>query len=86
MKQELPLLQFASQQDWEQWLDAHHATSKGLWLKIAKKGAGTTTVSFPEALESALCYGWIDGQKASQTSNSGHSASRLVVGRVSGRA
>ena len=65
MKQDLPILEFASQQDWEQWLDAHHATSQGLWLKIAKKRARTTTVSYPEALESALCYGWIDGQKAS---------------------
>jgi uncharacterized protein YdeI (YjbR/CyaY-like superfamily) len=64
-KQGLPIVAFASQQEWEAWLDAHHATAKGLWLKIAKAGSGVDTVSYAEALESALCYGWIDGQKAS---------------------
>ena len=47
---------------WEKWLAAHHATSKGLWLKIAKKNSGISTVSHDGALEVALCYGWIDGQ------------------------
>lgn len=60
----LPTLSFATQQEWEAWLDAHHADAPGLWLKIAKKGAGTRTISYATALESALCYGWIDGQKA----------------------
>jgi uncharacterized protein YdeI (YjbR/CyaY-like superfamily) len=64
-KQGLPIIQFASQQEWEAWLEAHHGTSKGLWLKIAKKESGIDSVSYPEALECALCYGWIDGQKAS---------------------
>jgi uncharacterized protein YdeI (YjbR/CyaY-like superfamily) len=62
-KQNLPILSFASQKNWEEWLDEHHSTSKGIWLKIAKKGAETGTVSYAEALESALCHGWIDGQK-----------------------
>jgi uncharacterized protein YdeI (YjbR/CyaY-like superfamily) len=62
-KQGLPVLSFASQKKWEEWLDKHHQTSKGLWLKIAKKGAETATVSYAEALDVALCYGWIDGQK-----------------------
>lgn len=64
-KPDLPIVQFASRGAWEAWLDKHHTTSGGLWLKIAKKGAGAETVSYTEALEVALCYGWIDGQKAS---------------------
>ncbi|HEY7059870.1 MAG TPA: YdeI/OmpD-associated family protein [Chloroflexota bacterium] len=63
-KQDLPILTFISQADWEAWLDAHHAAAKGLWLKIAKKDADVVSVGYGEALESALCYGWIDGQKA----------------------
>jgi uncharacterized protein YdeI (YjbR/CyaY-like superfamily) len=64
-KQGLPIATFASQADWERWLEKHHAQSAGLWLKIAKKGSEHETVLYPEALESALCYGWIDGQKGS---------------------
>ena len=62
-KQNLPILAFASQKKWEEWLARNHQTSKGLWLKIAKKGAETGTVNYAEALDVALCYGWIDGQK-----------------------
>jgi uncharacterized protein YdeI (YjbR/CyaY-like superfamily) len=62
-KQGLPILSFASRKKWEEWLDEHHQTSKGLWLKIAKKGSETATVSYAEALDAALCQGWIDGQK-----------------------
>ncbi len=61
----LPVFSFATQQDWEAWLEEHHADARGIWLKIAKKETGIPSVSYPEALESALCYGWIDGQKAS---------------------
>ena len=64
-KPDLPVIPFSSQEAWEDWLEENHATSDGLWLKIAKKGAGLETVSYAEALEAALCYGWIDGQKAS---------------------
>ena len=64
-KQGLAVVTFASRQDWESWLDRHHATSTGLWLKLAKKGAATPTLSYAEAVAGALCYGWIDGQKAS---------------------
>jgi uncharacterized protein YdeI (YjbR/CyaY-like superfamily) len=63
-KQDLPIVAFATQAEWEAWLAAHHAADKGVWLKIAKKDTGAATVSYAEALESALCYGWIDGQKA----------------------
>ncbi|HXX76992.1 MAG TPA: YdeI/OmpD-associated family protein, partial [Ktedonobacteraceae bacterium] len=60
----LSILPFETQQDWEAWLKENHAESKGIWLKIAKKEAHTPSVSYAEALDSALCYGWIDGQKA----------------------
>jgi len=49
--------------DWERWLRAHHSDSPGVWLKIAKKGSATPTVSYAEALDLAICHGWIDGQK-----------------------
>jgi uncharacterized protein YdeI (YjbR/CyaY-like superfamily) len=62
-KQGLPILAFASPADWEAWLTEHHQTSKGAWLKFAKKGSGETTVTYGEALEVALCHGWIDSQK-----------------------
>jgi len=57
------VLAFGSLQSWRDWLARHHQTSPGLWLKIAKKGSATPTVSYAEAIEGALCYGWIDGQK-----------------------
>jgi uncharacterized protein YdeI (YjbR/CyaY-like superfamily) len=62
-RQGLPVIAFASPPEWEAWLEANHATSKGLWLKIAKKEAGVESVTYDQALEAALCYGWIDGQK-----------------------
>lgn len=61
----IPTMTFATQQDWETWLNEHHLETTGIWLKIAKKDARISSVSYAEALESALCYGWIDGQKAS---------------------
>jgi uncharacterized protein YdeI (YjbR/CyaY-like superfamily) len=60
---ELPIVSFASPEQWEAWLADHHQASSGLWLKIAKRGTGIDTVSYPQALDVALCYGWIDGQK-----------------------
>ena len=65
MADDLPTLTFASQADWETWLDAQHAGSRGVWIKIAKKATGILSTTHAEALESALCYGWIDGQRAS---------------------
>lgn len=65
MSDELPIIEFATQADWETWIIKNHETSKGLWLKIAKKGSGIPSVTYAEALEVALCYGWIDGQKGS---------------------
>jgi uncharacterized protein YdeI (YjbR/CyaY-like superfamily) len=60
----LPILQFADRTAWNRWLDEHHAAGAGVWLKIAKKSSGIPTVTHAEALEEALCYGWIDGQRA----------------------
>jgi uncharacterized protein YdeI (YjbR/CyaY-like superfamily) len=62
---ELPVIEFVNPAAWEAWLDEHHATSAGAWLKIAKKTSAARTVSYAEAVEVALCFGWIDGQKAS---------------------
>jgi uncharacterized protein YdeI (YjbR/CyaY-like superfamily) len=57
-----PILQLASQDEWEAWLAAEHASSDGVWLKFAKKGSGLQTVVYAEAVDVALCYGWIDSQ------------------------
>ncbi len=64
-KNGLPVVPFASRAVWESWLEASHKTSPGLWLKLAKKESGIESVSYPEAVEVALCFGWIDGQKGS---------------------
>jgi len=58
-----PIVSFANQRAWEAWLATHHRTSQGVWLKIAKKASGHASVSYDQAVEGALCYGWIDGQK-----------------------
>ncbi|HEU4606879.1 MAG TPA: YdeI/OmpD-associated family protein [Chitinophagaceae bacterium] len=58
---EYPVKEFKDQQAFESWLEAN-PTSDGIWIKLAKKGSGKTTVSYAEAVESALCYGWIDSQ------------------------
>jgi uncharacterized protein YdeI (YjbR/CyaY-like superfamily) len=64
-KQGLPIVAFPSAADWERWLDEHHATAPGVWVKFARKASGIPTVTYAEAVEGALCYGWIDGQAAS---------------------
>jgi uncharacterized protein YdeI (YjbR/CyaY-like superfamily) len=63
-KQGLPILDFADQAAWERWLEENHASSPGVWLLLAKKSAPRATVSYAEALQIALAYGWIDSQKA----------------------
>lgn len=60
---ELPILPFASQGDLADWLAENHNQSAGVWLKLAKKGTGVPSVTYGEAVEVALCYGWIDSQK-----------------------
>jgi uncharacterized protein YdeI (YjbR/CyaY-like superfamily) len=59
---DLPQLPFASAAAWEAWLEDNHACD-GVWIKMAKKGAGIDSVRYPEVLESALCFGWIDGRR-----------------------
>ena len=63
MGDELPILLFATPADLEGWLQENFEESDGLWLKIAKKGAPEPSVTYLEALELALCFGWIDSQK-----------------------
>jgi len=58
----LPVIAFASASDWESWLSKQPRDSKGLWLKLAKRQSGIESVSRQEAVDGALCYGWIDGQ------------------------
>ncbi len=56
-------MSFERQKDWATWLDKNHAKSSGIWLKLAKTSSGHASVTYAEALQVALCYGWIDGQK-----------------------
>ncbi len=63
-KQGLPIWLFEDQAAFEAWLKLHFADEIGIWLKIAKKGSGVNSVSYDQAVESALCYGWIDSQIA----------------------
>jgi uncharacterized protein YdeI (YjbR/CyaY-like superfamily) len=60
---ELPVRLFKDAAAWEAWLAKQHAKSAGLWLRIAKAASNVNSVSYAEALDVALCYGWIDGQK-----------------------
>jgi uncharacterized protein YdeI (YjbR/CyaY-like superfamily) len=62
---EAPVLLFERQRAWAAWLAKNHAASPGVWVRLAKKASGVPSVSYGEALETALCYGWIDGQKKS---------------------
>lgn len=58
-----PILAFSSPRAWEAWLAKHHTDSQGVWLRIYKKAARRRSLTYTEALEGALCYGWIDSQK-----------------------
>ena len=60
---EIPTLAFTTQGAWSKWLDKHHATSPGVWIRFAKKASGVQSISYAEAVETALCYGWIDSQR-----------------------
>lgn len=59
----LPIHFFASPAEWGAWLAENHATSNGVWLKFFKKASGLKSISYAEALDEALCHGWIDGQR-----------------------
>ncbi|MEU5397696.1 YdeI/OmpD-associated family protein [Streptomyces sp. NPDC005963] len=54
---------FEEQRRWEQWLEENHNTVPGVWVKIAKKASGLQSITYAEALDSAICFGWIDSQR-----------------------
>jgi len=62
-----PIRSFPRQTAWQAWLEKNHRKCDGLWLRLAKKKSGMQSVSYREALEVALCYGWIDGQKRGES-------------------
>ncbi|WP_371661125.1 YdeI family protein [Streptomyces sp. NBC_00280] len=64
MTQDLETIDFPSAEAFEAWLGENHAVSPGIWLKLRKKGPGIVAMNYAQALDVALCYGWIDGQKA----------------------
>lgn len=58
-----PAKTFETAEEWRRWLAEHHAASTGIWIRIFKRVAGVKGMSYAEALDEALCFGWIDGQK-----------------------
>lgn len=56
---------FATQESWREWLQEHQTLADGVWLRMFKKGSGVPSITYAEALDEALCVGWIDGQKRS---------------------
>lgn len=63
MAREEEVIEFASAAAFEEWLAAQHSACPGIWLKLRKKGRGVDGLDYAQALDVALCYGWIDGQK-----------------------
>ena len=61
-KDNLPVLTFKTAKEWEKWIGKNYASSQGIWLRFYKKVSGVPSVTYPEAVEVSLCYGWIDGQ------------------------
>jgi len=61
-KADLPIIPFTSQDEWQNWLELNHQIQDGIWIQFYKKGSGVATVNYAEALDVALCYGWIDAQ------------------------
>ena len=59
-------IECSSAASWARWLKRHHASAAGVWLRIAKKESGIASIDYPAALEEALCWGWIDGQRKSE--------------------
>lgn len=63
MPTDSPIIPFETPQTWADWLEAHPVAPAGIWLKLAKAGSGIPSITYAEALDVALCYGWIDSQK-----------------------
>lgn len=70
MKPDYKIIPFEDSATWRRWLDENHAKIDGVWLRLYKKASSVPTVSYAEALDEALCYGWIDGQKKSYDEDS----------------
>lgn len=83
MAEELPIRLFSDRAALEAWLEKSYDSSAGIWLKIAKKGTGERSVTYAEALELALCFGWIDSQK--RGFNETHFLQRFTPRRPRGR-
>lgn len=60
---EFPIIPFRSLAAMERWMEKYHATKDGIWLKMAKKDSGIPSITYDQALDTALCFGWIDGQR-----------------------
>lgn len=60
---DIPIRPFENAKAWQAWLALHYEDQSGVWIKIAKKDSGIASVTYAEALDEALCYGWIDGKK-----------------------
>lgn len=65
-----PTILFGTQADFRAWLKENHASAQGVWLRLARKASRLTSLSYAEALDVALCYGWIDGQKRTHDAES----------------
>jgi uncharacterized protein YdeI (YjbR/CyaY-like superfamily) len=63
--QQAPIISFKNPSDWRKWLDKNHTDPVGIWLKVGKKNCPEPSINYAQALDEALCYGWIDGQTKS---------------------
>lgn len=70
VKTDLPILPFQSQKKWKDWLFKNHSQSNGVWIQLYKKDSGVKSINHSQALEEALCFGWIDGQAKSYDEHS----------------
>lgn len=66
----MPVLAFAVREDFRDWLEHEHARCEGIWLKIAKRSSGIASIDYQQALEEAICFGWIDGQRSGHDEHS----------------
>jgi uncharacterized protein YdeI (YjbR/CyaY-like superfamily) len=83
---------FATPNDWREWLEKHHASRDELWVGFHKKGSGKPSITWPESVDEALCFGWIDGVRKTIDANSyvirftprraGSNWSQINIGRV----
>ena len=80
-----PTIAFASKAEFRAWLEEHHGDQDGIWLRLAKKASGIPSPTYAEALDVALCFGWIDGQKRPLDDRTGCSASPRGDRAASGR-